>query len=500
MPKILVLIFLPAILIRFLYFPDNVNFAYDQARDSFASLEILKGHLKIIGPPTTASDKIFHGALFYYILASIYLISGNSPEVAAGILTVINALGIFLVFYIASILFEAEAGLIAAFLFAISYEQSQYALFFGHPSPAAVSILIFYLGLALLIFKNKPAGFVISLLGLGLTIQFEDVNALLIVSFLIYLLFFYRTLKLLKFKIILFGLFAFAATTSSFILVELKYHFRTISSILDTINSFNTESSANFYYIFSVVKRLINDNFLANEEIVYLTLFLFIGTIIFMIKKNNLRSQAFFLLVWFLGGLIPHFIARKFSYYYSPGASVSLLILVSFLIYQVFLRKKVLAVFILVLIIFSNLNLVLKENIKGPNKDIVIQQGMLIGNQKKALDFIYTKSRDQAFAVSALTVPLNVKTTWDYLFNWYGKDKYGFTPVWYGDSADGFYGYLRVVKVRSDLPKKQFLIIEPTVGIDKLTVLNFLKEENYFTKVISEKQFGTITVQERERI
>jgi len=30
--------------------PNNINFSYDQARDSFASLEILRGDLKIIGP------------------------------------------------------------------------------------------------------------------------------------------------------------------------------------------------------------------------------------------------------------------------------------------------------------------------------------------------------------------------------------------------------------------------------------------------------------------
>ena len=42
----LVLIFIIALLIRFTFFPQNVYFGYDQARDSYTSLEILKGHPK----------------------------------------------------------------------------------------------------------------------------------------------------------------------------------------------------------------------------------------------------------------------------------------------------------------------------------------------------------------------------------------------------------------------------------------------------------------------
>ena len=506
MPKILYFIFVLGILIRFLNFPDNINFAYDQARDSFASLDILKGDFKIIGPPTTASDKIFHGALFYYILAPIYFFSGNSPEVAAAFLRILNASGVFLVFYIGSLVFNRSVGLISAFLFAISYEQSQYAIFFGHPSPAAISILIYYLGLALLIFKNNPYGLVISLIGLGLTIQFEDVNALLLLSFTAYLLFFYKKLKFLNLKIIILGLGGFLITISSFILVELKYNFRTIDAIIDTAQSFDSGSSVNLSYVFSVIQRLIHDNFFANDLAANFLIILFLLTFIFLAYIKKFRNIDFFLGFWFLGGLLPHFLATKFSYYYSPGATVSLLILVSFLIFSRSLPRiivrgsnTILFGLIIAVITFSNLNLILNQNSKGVNSDFVIQPGMILGNQKKALDYIYGEASGEPFAVNALTVPLNVKTTWDFLFNWYGKEKYKSIPVWYGNVAEGFYGELPKISSRSDVPKSQFLIIEPTVGIDEAVVNNFLKEENYFTKVMSEKTFGTIIVQKREK-
>src|SRR3990167_8370458 len=137
MNYLIFLIFLLAVAIRFLYFPDNVYFAYDQARDSYTALEILKGDIKLIGPPSFLSNKIFPGPLIFYIYAPIYLIFNNSPEAASAFFRIWNALGVFLVFCIGSILVNKRVGIIAAIFFAFSYEQSQYSLFLSH-QPLAV--------------------------------------------------------------------------------------------------------------------------------------------------------------------------------------------------------------------------------------------------------------------------------------------------------------------------------------------------------------------------
>ncbi len=499
MPKVIFLIFTVALFVRFLYFPDNINFAYDQARDSFAALDILKGNFKVVGPPTTAGGNIFHGAGIYYVLAPIYFISGNNPEVAVAIFRVVNALGVFLVFYVGSLIFGKVVGILSAFLFAVSFEQSQYSLFFGHPALGDFTVLIFYLGLTLWIFQNRPIGFVIALLGLGLTLQFEDANLTLILSLITYLLIFHKNLKLLNFKTISLGIVAFLVATSTFILSEIKYHFRMSQALLNIASHLGNNSSFNPVYLITAWERFIHDNFLANKFLSpFILLFLGICVAV-MIKKKDLRVKTIFLSTWFLGGMIPHLLNPSFTYYYSPGATVSLLILAAFLICQLFRKNKILATIIFGVIIFSNLSLVISQNYKGPNSDIVIQPGMLTVSQKQVLDFIYQKAEGQTFSVSALTVPLNVKTTWDYLFNWYGAIKYHYLPVWIG-AADGFPGNLRVETNRSKLPNKQFTIIEPTIGIGQRQVEDFYRIENYFTKVIEERSFGTIKVQERERI
>ena len=496
---ILISIFLLALLIRFLNFPENINFAYDQARDSFAGLDIAKGDLKIIGPPTTISDKIFHGVLFYYLLAPIYFFTNGNLEVAAAVLRILNASGVFLVFFIGSFIFSRTVGFLAAVLYAISYEQSQYSLFFGHPALGVISVLIFYLGLSMLIFKNNPKGFILALVGLGLTIQSEAVNGFLFFVFLIYIFIFKKSFFLDP-KIVFFGITGFFIVNINYLLTEVKYNFRTSKAVLDLVIHQNGADLSSGFIWFSAVKRFTHDNFFNSEVLINTSIFGIIFILFILLKDKNLRLKTIFLIIWFLGGLMPYLLASSFSYYYSPGVSVSLLILISFLIYQLFLRNKVLAVVLALVIVWSNLSLILTQNQKGPNPDIVIQRGMVLGNQKQVLDFIYLKASKASFAVNALTVPLNVNTTWSYLFEWYGFQRYSYLPVWGGKAAAGFSGNLKIETRRSELPQKRFTIIEPTVGIGQKQIDDFFREENYFSKVLEEKDFGGIKVQLREKI
>ncbi|MBS3118175.1 hypothetical protein J4417_00650, partial [Candidatus Woesearchaeota archaeon] len=67
---LLFIIFVLALTLRFLYFPNNIYFGFDQARDAFASLEIVFGEFRVVGPPTSV-DGWFHGPLYYYLYAPL---------------------------------------------------------------------------------------------------------------------------------------------------------------------------------------------------------------------------------------------------------------------------------------------------------------------------------------------------------------------------------------------------------------------------------------------
>ena len=138
--------------------------------------------------------------------------------------------------------------------------------------------------------------------------------------------------------------------------------------------------------------------------------------------------------------------------------------------------------------------LITKNNPLGPNQKINPQIGLLLKDQQRVLDFIYQSASGEDFAVNALTMPYNVNTTWSYLFEWYGKKKYGYVPVWGGDAAEGFPGNLKVETARSKLPDKRFLIIEPNEGIPSYLRDSFIANEENYNKTIEKKKIGTMEI------
>ena len=488
---ILSLIFILALILRLLYFPQNVYFGFDQARDAYAVLEILSGHIKITGPPT-ATGIINHGVFYYYIFAPFYFISGGDPSAVSAFLRILNSTGVLLVFAIAYSILGRLTAFLAAFLFAISYEQTQFSLFLNHPSLAIISVLIFYLGLSSWVFRKKTWGILLSLFGLGLSIQFEFIEVQLIAIFILFLLVFKKELQRINFKSIALGFLAFSIPVSTYIISEIKNNFIVIKKLPELLIGASGPDTNSVSRILFIINRHIHDNLFANTFFVGV-LSIILLFILLKLFKSNYR-QLVFLSLWFFGGLLVYFFINNDAYFYNTGTSISLLIFAAFLISKAYSKSKLLAFSFLILILISNIYLITKNNPLGPNQKINPQIGLLLEDQKKILDFIYQSAEGEEFAVNALTMPYNVNTTWSYLFEWYGIKKYGYVPVWGGDGAEGFPGNLKVEKARSKLPNKRFLIIEPLEGIPTYLINTFLDNEEKYTNTIEKKKIGTMEV------
>lgn len=509
MSKYIVVIFLLAVSIRFLYFPENIYFGFDQARDAYESLDILKGDLKIIGP-TTSFVGLNHGVLYYYILAPLYFLGNNSPEFVAAVWRIFNALGLFIIFYLAKILFDKKiTAIVAVTLFAVSFEQTQFAIFLHHPSLGVLSTLIMYLGLTLVIFKHNKYGLPLAALGLGLSIQFEFPLIYLVVPFMALVGIFYKNFLRLPLKTFVISFVVFALSVASFILVEVKSNFRTVNSLI-ALSGFNpdkTISSIFNTYLYTATK-MVDFNLTGNWIYAQAALIiLFIIYIWFVLKKNH-HKQLIFLGIWFVG-ILATFIINGGSdnleknvplYYPSVGASISLLLLSAFFIERIYRKNIYLALILMGFVIFSNLSQITKLNPNGTILELTVQQGMLLSDEKKVIDFIYNNSNNQAFAVKAVTMPFHINSTWSYLFEWYGKNKYGYLPIWGGKNALGYPGNLPVENAQDKLPNTRYVIIEPTRGIRPGLIDDFLTEEGYFSKVVSEQKIGQFVVQKREKI
>lgn len=493
--KLLILIFLLALVLRFLYYPQNTYFGFDQARDAYAVKEILSGDFKVVGPPT-ANGILHHGVLYYYIFAPFYLLSGGDPVVVSAFLRVLNSVGVFIVYPIALILFGPVAALITSFLFAISYEQTQFALFLNHPSLAVISVLIFYLGLAYWIIRRKTWGFFIALFGLGLSIQFEFVEVQLLAVMLLFLLFFRRYLPKFSTKNVVISFLSFVLPLSSYIISEIKNNFMVAKQVPSLIISSSGEVALinKLYNVLFIINRNFTDNFAVNNLVSIILGLLFLALFIFLLLKKIRQKQLIFLSSWFFGGLLVYLFISNDAYFYNTGTSISLLLFAGFLLSQVFTKSRLLTFLILTLIVFSNMYLITKNNPLGPNQKINPQIGLTITDEQKVIDFIYKTADGKDFAVNALTMPYNVNTTWSYLFEWYGRGKYGYVPVWGGDAALGFPGGLRVETARSKLPTKRFLIIEPLEGIPSYLKDNFIRTEEQYAVIIEKRRIGTMQV------
>ncbi|KKR83018.1 MAG: hypothetical protein UU73_C0001G0124 [Candidatus Daviesbacteria bacterium GW2011_GWA1_41_61] len=498
---LLFIIFVLALTLRFLYFPNNIYFGFDQARDAFASLEIVFGEFRVVGPPTSV-DGWFHGPLYYYLYAPLYYLGGGDPKFVAAFLRIINAGTIFLVFGVGTVIFNKRVGLLSALFFAFSFEQTQYALYFNHPSLAVVTVTIFYLGLALLFFKKEPRGLILALAGLGLSIQFEFVLTSLLIPLALLLLIFRKTLPKINKEVWLLSILAFALTTATFIAAEIKFHFRSVavfSNLLSQSGTLEVSLKQILDNIYLISHRLVGDNLLSENSLTGVSLVLLIAISLVLLIKKSSRLKTLFLVVWFLSGTIPYYNNTTPTplYYYSVGASISLLIGVSFLLTQVWERVNAAAILLIIIPLISNLMLITSINSKGSMSTINVQSGMLLSDEKKVLDYIYQASSGQQFTVYAVTMPFSINTTWSYLFQWYGKGKYGYLPIWGGEAASGYPGNLQVVTAKSTLPSNRFLIIEPTRGIRDSLIENILREESYFTKVSHQEKIGDFIVQKR---
>lgn len=494
-----------ALLLRFLYFPQNIYFGFDQARDLYATAEIVKGHPKLVGPPTTF-EGLNHGVLYYYLYAPFYLLGGGDPAYIAAMLRVLNAAGVFLLFLLSTILFNKYVGLISAFLFAISFEQTQFALYFNHPSFAVISILIMFLGLSMPIFGKKNYGLVIALLGFGLSIQFEFLLTYLIVPFIVILFFFRKSLPSFKIKWLLFGLGIFVLSVSTFILAEIKFSFRSIPAIIQLLFGSQEKSMLSIIqmYLFEM-GQVIKFNLISDTQFKIIVGILLIISLLILIRSKVIK-QITFLSIWFFSAVIIYFIsgggdisAEVIQYHPNVGISLSLIIFTAYLLYIIGKNNILISLIIMVLISFSNFSLIQKNNKYGSIPEINAQSFMLLSDEKSVLDYLYQESRNDQFAVKAITMPFYVNTTWSYLFEWYGKKRYGYLPIWNGKNALGFAGNLKVEEAQDKAPPVRFLIIEPVRGIPTHLISDYLTEEGYFSDIIKENEIGEFKVQVRSK-
>ncbi len=500
---LLLLIFAIAVIIRWWYLPAKaVSFAYDQARDAFLVEQLLAGDLKLLGPPVSGVPGLHHGVLYYYIIAPAYFFGHGDPVVAAYYLSFISAFGVFVVYYLAYILTKRIVpGLIAALIFAFSFEASQYANLLTNVSLAVLFVPVLYLGIYLWLAKRSKWAPVIAGIGMGFSLQSEIALAYHIIPVAFWLLVCRKNIKkgdFLKF------LTALVLATSSMILAEIKFGLKGLSGLLylfssqDTIASGKSLGDILLIYLNQIGKSLSFTIFPLNIAFGGL---IGISVIIYSLlqktkeENNNLPSWQAFLATFILAHLVGLPFGGSNMRHIMVGATAGISAFMGIFLWHNFKKKKIILSLLVIVILTTNLVKIFEEN-KNGQTIFPLQVDLVLSKEIQAVDYTYQKVEEKPFSINTLTNPLYINTLWSYLYNWYGRGKYGYLPYWRGKDQIGSLG--NNLKFPDQKIKTHFFIIEPVYGIPELYVTYALGEENARSSVREEKFFGNIIVQERE--
>jgi hypothetical protein len=500
-----VAIFLIALTFRWWYLPQNaISFAYDQARDAFLVAEILHGHLKVLGPPVSGVPGLFHGVLYYYVIAPAYFIGHGNPTIVAYVMSFISSLTIFPVFYLTWLLTKKILpSLMSALIFAFSFEASQYANLLTNASMGVWFVPFIYIGLYLWITRSlnswqRKWAPVIAGLGFGLSIQSEVALGYHFAPLIFWLLIFRK--KITKHEIVLF-IGTFLVAISSMIVSEIKFGFQGTTGILYLLTGQDKISNSRNFFDFiktffvqtgkTLSFTIFPLNILAGGIIGFIMI---VYALIEKLKARNLLSWEIFLASYIFAHLVALPFGGSNMRHLMVGAAPGIAIFTGIFIWKYLNKKWLISLAILIFILGSNAHQILKENINGQTI-FPLQPDLLLSKEIQVLDFTFEESHGKDFSISTLTSPLFVNTLWSYLYNWYGYEKYGYLPYWIGRDQVGQLG--------NNLPfapgsiHRHFYIIEPTYGIPELWVTYAKGDQDAISNIVKERKFGELVVQER---
>lgn len=474
---------------RFLIF--QTTFGYDMARDAFHAYDILfNQNIKILGPGTDIPG-LNHGVLWFYALVIPYFIAGQDPQIAVIFFYILAMATVPFVWLLAIKLFNSRR---VAFVSAVLYSFSPLVIPLASWMSNPILCLYFTPPLLLLIhsFINRQTGKKSFFIGIlyGVLIQSQLANLLLLPTIIFYILIFKVRVKL---KHLLFFSLGLLIALSSFILVEANFGGRGVSALFNYLSSGHGGQIPDVFFFLSKVRQFFELTVFPYPNYVSTLLILVaLAGLIHSFKKA--KKSLTFILIWLSNlaffSLFDTGVSHSY-FVFIPSIAVGI-ILVSYLLSSFFKNKLILSIVVMVLILSS------VYKVEGWLKDdfspAAIQRSNTVRVYKQVVDYTYTMSGGEPFIINTVTNPLFINTPWEYLYEFYGKRKYGYAPFFGGRSQTG---YQHTLENRPFGTKYRYLIVESTIGIPEIYVTKALYEEDKTSDLVEEVKFGYVVVQRR---
>lgn len=418
--KYVIVIAVVFLALRLLYIEKNLFFGFEQGRDFLKLAEISSGNFTLIGPKTDI-DGVFHGALSYYLILPMYLISSGNPYTVLFLLLCVHTLSLFALFNFCKNEVNKKFAYVAILIYSISYSSIVYSRWISNPN--LVPPLTIFLLYTLQLTKQRKTFLAIAAVLWAVIFHLQVIAALILVFPIAYYV--YQN-KLLNIKNFIFSVLAVFAVLSSYFIFNIRNESIMFNSIVNFIQSeegiahnevkldeFRNETVANFYP---------ENSDLANA--------MFLVTVLFSIWLAFSKSKAkFFLLLYFAAPLVFMILGVTPLRHLFMLNSLFVALIISYLFVS-FKNKKLQVAFLLIILLYSigNLRAIFIRLPESNRNFIHHAQRTFLYDELRLVDYIYSNSSGNKFSYDYYTVPYWQPDAWRYIFQWYGKNKYGYTP------------------------------------------------------------------------
>lgn len=463
------LIFLISLSLRYWYSSTEFCFYTDQSRDAIVANKILQGDLQLFGPVVNGRGAVFHGVLYYYVIAPLYAIGGGNPLFVSAALSLISTLGLIPTYFLAKKFLKSEVlAFLVLSLMAFSLSSVETSASFWNLQLSIILLPVYCLFLLKTYNNLTWSNSLFTGIFLGLLIQsgFSNIQWMLPFCVTFGLLFFKHKNRRHFLTNVAVSLLGLTLATSSMILVEILAWKRGLFTMEDSLHwvstagfSFEGLQSAIAWYFKSLTNFFIPNYSLATFVLILISTFTILKT------KTDKRWRWLGLL------LVPPILAQlasnsAASYILTGYESIFYIGIV--LVFQQALeslnknieKNKQIAIVLIALIIFVVANIAGLHQAKNSNRTLACVWPVTAFEELEAVDYTYQLANQEPFSIDVVAEPYGINMKYGYLYSWYGQKEYGYTPQFTGGSQIGYITEGLLQESQDYLPK-HFIIYEP---------------------------------------
>ena len=340
-----------ALFLRLYRIDEFLTFLGDEGRDVRIVRDLItKGNLVFIGPQTSIGN-MYLGPLYYYMMAPSLFLSRLNPVGPAVMVALLGTITVFLTYYFGKRWFGLWAGIVSAFLYAISPVAIIYSRSSWNPNPMPLFALLSIWGIYKVYKENKFVWLPILGLTFASALQMHYLGLLLAPTLLLFWFIKFMKIRSQHIEVKRFlilsaaAIFIFLVMMSPLALFDLKHQgmnlnaFKAFFSDRQTTVNLNPARSDRFL---PTISTTISDLVLARQNIFPLFVAVTLAILFYLYsRKQKDRFPSMLLVAWIGFGLLglslykQHVYVHYLGFFYPAiylltGASLSFLITKNF--------------------------------------------------------------------------------------------------------------------------------------------------------------------------